>query len=137
MSTCACRCNCKPFDLGVFSCAECIELPFIAEQSGIFKLITEWRDKHWIIKASIAETEYLKFQNILNEDSSITFQIMQPDGTYFEHLVYDGETLTATYCQFTLTVKEIREYTETVTAQEICGSEFDEEGNKIVICKTF
>lgn len=135
---CACRCNCKPYDLGVFSCSECILLPFKADQDGVWKIKAEWRDKTWIIPAALAVDEWLKFPNYFNEDSGVIVQIIKPDLTIFALEIYKNEVLQNTYCQFLITVKEIFEYPqEAVAAQELCGSLFDEEGALKLVCKTF
>jgi len=135
---CPCTCNCKVFDLGVYDCSECLELPLEAVQDGKHNLVVEWRDKVWYLPGVFVKGEILKFPNIFNEDSTLNFQIIQPDKTPLEYKYVCNDVVTDTFFNFSLSIKQVLIYEEqTTTAQEVCGNELDEEGSKILICKTF
>lgn len=130
---------CHVFHFGAFDCCECIELPIEADQNGGYILEAAWRNKLWQIESPLAVGELLKFQNIFNEDSTVSFKIIQPDGKLYKHIVYDDEgEPVAYYCEFSVTIREVYKVDQDlVTAQEICGSELAEDGSKKIVCKTF
>lgn len=135
---CPCSCNCKIFDFGVYDCSECLELPLEAVQDGEHNMYVEWRDKVWYIKGVFAKGEPLKFKNILNEDSTVNFKIIQPDKTQLEYKTVCNNVVVDTFHNFSLTIKQVLTYEEeTATAQEICGSELSEDGSTVLICSTF
>lgn len=136
--SCPCNCNCIVFDFGVFDCSECITLPIEATQAGEYQLKAEWRDKVWYIPAVLEIGELIEFRNIFNEDSTVTFQIINPNGSIFKYDLYCGDVLKESYTHFSVTIKQVFTLKlDTTTAQEICGSELDETEAKQIICTTF
>lgn len=135
---CPSKC-CDVFNFGTFDCCECIELPIAADQNGNYTLEAVWRNKLWQVEAPLAVGESLKFPNIFNEDSTVNFTIIQPDGKRYRYIQYDDEgEAVASWCEFSITVREVYKIdNDLVTAQEVCGSELDDDGAKKIVCKTF
>lgn len=136
--SCPTKC-CDVFHFGTFNCCECVELPIEADQDGTWTLEAVWRNKLWQIESPLAVGENLKFQNIFNEDSTVNFSIIAPDGRKFKYIQYDDEgEAVASWCEFSITVMEVYKIDqELITAQEVCGSELAEDGSKKIVCKTF
>lgn len=136
--SCPCSCSCKIFDLGVYDCSECLDLPLEAVQDGVHKFLVEWRNMVWEIRKPFVVGEMLSFPNKFNEDATLYFQIIQPDRTPLEYKTICNNVVTETYFNFSLSIKQMLIMEEeTVTSQEVCGSELDQDGSKILICKTF
>lgn len=139
MTNCCNSCGCKIWDLGIFKCSDCMELPLTAIESGSHIIKANWRGHYYVINYVFDIGDKIIIPNIFNEDSTIYFKIIQPSGCplEFTELDCEGEVIEF-YCDFKLSIKPFHEYIEElITAQEICGSELADDGSVIKVCKTF
>lgn len=98
-----------------FTCDEDIVLPLTVDQEGVHTMRIEWHGQIFYNSATqLADEDTMTFLNVLNEDGTAIFQIIQPDITPYVYTV-DG----IAYTHFKLQNKIAVDVTPAVVAEPV------------------